>query len=77
MMAAYRVSHVAVIGLTPPAELDRRLRRILRAGQLTSLPAGIVQVLWERRRQANREGAWVERHYRPGSRCEAASDFPC
>ncbi len=60
------VSHVAVIGVTPPEELDQRLRRILRAGELTALPEGILLALWERRLQANREGAWVERHWRPG-----------
>ncbi len=61
-----RASHVAVIGITPPEELDRGLRRILRTGDLALLPDGIVRLLWERRIQANREGAWVERHYRPG-----------
>ena len=61
-----RASHVAVIGASPPEELDRDLRRIVRNGELALLPDGIVRLLWERRLQANREGAWVERHYRPG-----------
>jgi len=61
-----RVSHVAVIGVTPPEELDRDLRRILRTGELTPLPPTIVLLLWQRRLDANREGSWVERHFRPG-----------
>ncbi len=61
-----RISHVAVIGVTPPEELDRDLRRILRTGELTPLPSTIVLLLWQRRLDANREGSWVERHFRPG-----------
>ncbi len=61
-----RVSHVAVIGVPPPDELDRRLRRILRTGELTPLPGNILLLLWQRRLEANRDGPWVERHFRPG-----------
>jgi len=60
------VSHVAVIGVPPPEELDQQLRRILRAGALSALPGDILLALWERRLQAHREGSWVERHWRPG-----------
>ena len=61
-----RVSHVAVIGVTPPEELDRRLRRVLRAGEFTTLSGDILQTLWRRRLAANLHGPWVERHHRPG-----------
>ncbi len=61
-----RVAHVAVIGITPPEDVDRRLRRLLRAGELTSLSEEVLLALWERRLQANQEAPWVERHWRPG-----------
>jgi hypothetical protein len=60
------ISHVAVVGETPPEELDRRLRKILAAGGPTPLPAEILQLLLDRRVQASQQGEWVERHYRPG-----------
>lgn len=61
-----RISHVAVIGQTPPEEIDRRLRKLLAAGEPTSLPADIIQLLFARRIQAAQQGSWVEGHYRPG-----------
>lgn len=60
------VSHVVVIGETPPAELDRRLRKILAAGESTSLPEDILHLLLQRRADASQHGPWVEGHYRPG-----------
>ena len=60
------VSHVAVIGVTPPDDVDRQLRRILRSGEFTTLPGDILRFLWQRRLEANRHGPWVERHFRPG-----------
>lgn len=61
-----RIYHVAVLGETPPEELDRRLRKILAAGELTSLPEDVLQLLIARRAQQVSKGPWTEGHYRPG-----------
>lgn len=61
-----RVSHVAVVGTPPPAELDQELAMILAPGEPANLPAQVLALLSERRRQAGRLGPWVERHHRPG-----------
>ena len=63
-----RVSHVAVLGEPPPEELDQTLAALLAAGEATALPAEVVKLLVERRRQATRDSAWREGHYRPGKR---------
>jgi hypothetical protein len=61
-----RISHVAVLGAPPPEELDRTIRRILAAGEPTTLPDEVVEALLKRRAQQIRLGPWVERHWRPG-----------
>jgi hypothetical protein len=72
-LSAYRfrleqMSYVAVLGDTPPAEFDQTLQAILASGEPVTLPAGILQVLNQRRIQARGLGSWVERHYHPGKR---------
>jgi len=67
-----RVWHVAVLGESPPAELDERLQQILAAGEPTDLPADILQQLLARRAQASQLGGWVEGHHRPGRRLPPA-----
>ena len=61
-----RVYHVAVVGEPPPEALERSLRRILAAGEPTSLPTEVFALLQERRARAIRQGPWIERHHRPG-----------
>ena len=61
-----RVSHVAVLGQPPPEELDQTLVVLLAAGEATALPAEVVKLLVQRRRQATRGSSWLEGHYRPG-----------
>ena len=61
-----RAPHVAVIGEPPPADLDRRRRCLLSAGDANSLSPEVLRLLWQRRIEANRKGPWVERHVRPG-----------
>ena len=63
-----RVSHVAVLGQPPPEELDQTIAALLAAGETTALPAEVVKLLAQRRRQATRDSAWHEGHYRPGTR---------
>ena len=63
-----RVSHVAMLGEAPPEELDQTLAALLVAGETTALPAEVVTLLAQRRRQATRDSAWHEGHYRPGTR---------
>ncbi len=70
-LSAYRfqlnhVFHVAVLGETPPAALDRQLTQILATGEPADLPPDILRALSERRQQAIRRGPWSEGHYRPG-----------
>jgi hypothetical protein len=61
----YRLWHVAVLGDPPHPNLAHQLQEILAAGEPVSLPADIVQVLYERRQQAKRLGPWVEGHRQP------------
>src|SRR5438105_433479 len=63
-----QVWHVAVLGETPPEDLEQQLASILAAGEPVSLPDDLLGLLAERRRQAARLGPWVQRHYRPGKR---------
>ena len=70
-LSAYRfqldqVWHVAVLGDSPPAELDQTVQGILARGEPATLPAHILMALNQRRIQARKLGPWVERHYRPG-----------
>lgn len=61
-----RVSHVALIGAPPPAELDQHLGMLLAEGTPVTLPRGVLIALVERRRQMRQRGLWTEGHYRPG-----------
>jgi hypothetical protein len=61
-----RVPHVTVLGLPPPEELDRTIRKILSAGEPTTLPIEVVATLLQRRAEQIRLGPWIERHHRPG-----------
>jgi hypothetical protein len=60
--------HVTVLGQPPPADLQRRVTRLLGRGEPATLPAAVLQVLAERRAAAMQEAPWVERHHRPGER---------
>ena len=44
-----RVPHVTVLGVPPPETLDRTIRRILAAGEPTTLPAEVIATLLQRR----------------------------
>ncbi len=72
-LSAYRLQldqiwHVCVLGEQPPRPLDRRLRRILAAGEAVTLPEQVLQMLLERRARAIQTGPWAEGHYWPGER---------
>jgi hypothetical protein len=72
-LSAYRLQldqiwHVAVVGAQPPRALDRRLRRILAAGDPTTLPPGVLELLHQRRARSTQLGPWVEKHQWPGER---------
>jgi len=72
-LSAYRlilnqVYHLAVLGQTPPAELQRKLEGILATGEPAELPPDVLKALADRRRQSLQHGQWVERHFRPGRR---------
>src|SRR5206468_2814955 len=54
-------AHVAVLGAAPPDRLERRLERVLARGEQVSLPADVLEVLWQRREEARQKGYWVER----------------
>src|SRR5262245_45613207 len=65
-LSVYRVlldaaAHVIILGEAPPDRLERRLDRLLAEGEPVSLPPDILQVLWQRREAARRQGNWVER----------------
>jgi len=60
-----RVYHVAVLGMTPPETVDRRIMRLLARGATVTLPDAVVAALAARRRNATRLGRWVEGHVRP------------
>jgi hypothetical protein len=59
------VWHVAVLGTTPPSELEQPIRDILSTGEPATLPSALLTHLTERRGRANQFAPWVERHYRP------------
>lgn len=70
-LSAYRflldqVSHIAVLGEPPPAQLDDQLQALLSVGEPATLPRGVLLALVERRRRLSRQGSWLEGHYRPG-----------
>jgi hypothetical protein len=72
-LSAYRLQfdlvwHVAVLGAQPTRALDRRLRRVLSAGDPTTLPAEVLELLLQRRARAVQKGPWVEKHQWPGER---------
>src|SRR5438045_2323224 len=50
------VWHVAVLGVQPPRSLDRRLRKILAAGDPTTLPPDVLELLLQRRARAIQQG---------------------
>lgn len=60
------VWHVAVLGVQPPRSLDRRLRKILAAGDPTTLPPDVLELLLQRRARAIDQGPWIEKHQWPG-----------
>lgn len=57
---------VAIVGAPPEERLDVQFRETLAVGESISLPGDIVGALMARRREANRQGPWVERHHRWG-----------
>jgi len=61
-----QIWHVAVLGEQPTRRLARQLRRILAAGDPTTLPTQILELLLRRRSRALRQGPWTEKHQWPG-----------
>jgi hypothetical protein len=57
--------YVAIVGETPPSDLDGQLKHLLRRGDPTTLPPEVIDQLEQRRAQATKLGPWVEKHYRP------------
>jgi hypothetical protein len=76
LLSAYRFEYppvapgwfVAVLGETPPEEIQARLLAILSAGEPATLPDKVRKFLEQRRAQASQIAPWVEGHYRPGKR---------
>ena len=60
-----RIYHVAVLGLPPPPDLERRVQRVLSRGEPATLPPEVLQELVQRRAESIRLAPWVERHVRP------------
>ena len=60
--------HVAVLGETPPPELQRSIEELLSAGERVTLPQEVLSYLNERRREQQKEGDWVEKHHFPRRR---------
>jgi hypothetical protein len=56
--------YVAIVGETPPPELETQLKHLLRRGDPATLPPEVIEQLQQRRIRATRIGPWVERHYR-------------
>lgn len=65
-----QIYHVAVLGPTPPPEeIAKKVEELLAPGEPATLPAEILKMLMERRKQAMSPGTiWWEGHYRPGKR---------
>lgn len=61
-----QIWHVAIIGDLPPEDLREKLQTILAAGEPAHLDPFVLKILKLRRDQANKQGSWVEGHYRPG-----------
>lgn len=64
------VSHVAVLGATPPSDFHQQLDALMQHGAPTDLPKEIAAALFERRARARKLGPWVELHHRPGTRLD-------
>ncbi len=70
-LSAYRLQvsqvwHVAIVGETPPEDLNRRIERILSRGEPAALPDAVVEALLQRSAEARSRRPWTEGHYRPG-----------
>ena len=70
-LSAYRllldqVSHVAVVGESPPEDLHQQLIGILSQGELAYLLPEVVKALYDRRSQMKKHGSWIEGHYQEG-----------
>ena len=72
-LSAYRLIvqkrwHVAVLGDTPPSDVDKRVRQILATGEQATLPEDMLRALNHRRLLAKQMQPWVEGHYVPGEK---------
>jgi hypothetical protein len=56
--------YVAIVGETPPPALEQQLKRLLRRGEVVTLPPDVIEQLHQRRATATKLGPWVEKHYR-------------
>ena len=70
-LSAYRfhikgVWHVAVVGVSPDEGLGQGLAMALARGTPVSLDPETLNFLQHRREKESKQGAWVERHHRPG-----------
>jgi hypothetical protein len=64
--ASLKLDRVCPMKKWRKSSLDRTIRKILAAGEPTTLPAVVITALLERRAERIRLGSWVERHHRPG-----------
>ncbi len=55
---------VSVLGERPADELRQQIEEILAPGEPASLPRDVLEHLADRRSRANKQGSWVERHFR-------------
>jgi hypothetical protein len=56
--------YVAIVGETPPPDLETQLQHLLRRGDPATLPPEVIEQLNTRRARATKLGPWIERHYR-------------
>src|SRR4051794_31679017 len=61
-----QVWHVVLLGDTPSAEVDARLRAALGTGELVTLSQSVQARLAERRARSRQQAPHVERHFWPG-----------
>ncbi len=60
------ISHVAVVGESPPAQLRQEIEAAIASGESVRLDRPTRRWLRQRRAEQVKRGPWVEQHYRPG-----------
>jgi hypothetical protein len=64
--AQRRSREIEVLGEQPEKPIEKKLQKILAAGESTALPPDVLKLLQERREQAKQQREWFEGHCWPG-----------